>query len=340
MAGTPEKQVYLLTGTDRPKIEIALARLRGHFEPEAIEVVSAVDTAGDAVVSLCNAGSLFGDARLVIAEDVDGRRDGEGRLKGGWKAADVEAIAAYVKSPAPATVLALVGEEVKRTAALWKACAKTGQVLEYDVVKKKVGGWVLEQFRSRGVRAEPEAAEALVQIVGDDLRALATEIDKIATWAAGEPVGEPEVLALAAAFHEEPMYLLTDALGARDGATAIGLSEELFERDPRARRDVSARMAGAMAGHMTRLAALRRLSERGVSSKEAAAELKMHPFRAQKMYEQAGGFSVEELRSAVVRLAALDASLKGQSRLASDLELQRALVDLTRRPGGRATSEA
>jgi hypothetical protein len=50
---------------------------------------------------------------------------------------------------------------------------------------------------------------------------------------------------------------------------------------------------------------------------------------------QAEGFSAEELDDAVVRLAALDGALKGQSRLAPDLEVQRALVDLTRhrRPG-------
>jgi hypothetical protein len=64
----------------------------------------------------------------------------------------------------------------------------------------------------------------------------------------------------------------------------------------------------------------------------------MHPFRAQKLYGEAEGFSTEELRSAAVRLAELDGSLKGQSRLAPDLELQRALVDLTRRPGARTSS--
>src|SRR5918992_4469908 len=103
------KPVYLLTGSDRPKIETALARLRGRYAPEAAEVVSALDTPGHAAVALCNAGSLFGDARLVVIEDVDGRRDQDGRRKGGWKTADVDAVAAYLKSPAPATVLCLVG---------------------------------------------------------------------------------------------------------------------------------------------------------------------------------------------------------------------------------------
>ena len=40
------KPVYLLTGSDRPKIETALARLRRHFEPEAMEIVSAQEQSG------------------------------------------------------------------------------------------------------------------------------------------------------------------------------------------------------------------------------------------------------------------------------------------------------
>lgn len=335
MADAPDKTVYLLTGSDRPKIETALVRLRAHFVPEAVETVSALETPGDAVASLCNAGSLFGDRRLVVVEDVDGTRDSDGRLRGGWKAADVDAVSAYLASPAPSTVLALVGDDVKKTSALWKTCAKVGQVLAYDVAKKAVQAWVLEQFRQRKVAAEPEAAAALVQLVGDDLQRLAVEVDKVATWAAGEPVGEREIEALVATTADPSTFALTDAWGARDTGRALAASEAIFEREPRSRRDTAARLAGALNSHLGRLRALKRVAAEGVGPKEAAERLKMHPFYAEKLYRQADAFSDEELRRAVVRLAELDGALKGQSRLAPDLEVQRALVDVARAPGGR-----
>jgi DNA polymerase III delta subunit len=59
----------------------------------------------------------------------------------------------------------------------------------------------------------------------------------------------------------------------------------------------------------------------------------MHPFAAEKAFAQAGNFSTEELGDALIRLAELDAAAKGGSRLPADLELERALVDVTR---GRA----
>ena len=43
MADAPDKPVYLLTGSDRPKIERALARLREHFVAESIDAVTALD---------------------------------------------------------------------------------------------------------------------------------------------------------------------------------------------------------------------------------------------------------------------------------------------------------
>ena len=334
MAEAPDKPVYLLTGGDRPKIETALARLRSHFAPEAIEAVSALDTSADAAVALCNAGSLFGDERLVVVEEVDGRRDSDGRRKGGWKAADVEAISTYLASPAPDTVLALVGEDVKTTTALWKACKKSGDVLEYDVAKKAIQGWVAAQFQRHEVRAEPEACALLVQLVGEkDLHALSAEIDKLSTWAQGEPIGEHEVELLVAASGDVPIFALTDAWAARDAARSLEASETIFERESKTRRDTAARLAGALGSHLNRLGTVKRLAAEGLRSKEAAERLRMNPYYVRNLYGQAEAFSPEELRDATLRLAKLDGALKGQSKLAPDLEIQRTLVDLTRRSG-------
>jgi DNA polymerase-3 subunit delta len=322
------KPVYLITGSDRPKIETAVGRLRGRFASEAVELVSAFDAPADEVVSFCNAGSLFGDGRLVVVVDVDGRPDGDGRLRGGWKTADVDRLAAYLRAPAPSTVLALVARETKKASALWKACAKAGDVLEYTVQKRDLQKWIGERFRDRNVRVEPDACAALLQLVGEDLHALATEIDKIATWAAGEPIGEREVESLVGTTADMPTFALTDAFAERDPSRALAASEAIFERDAKPRRDTASRLAAALGGHVTRLRTIKRLAADGVSSREAAGRLRMHPFYTQKLFGQAERFSEEELRDAIVRVAELDGSLKGQSKLAADLEVQRALVDL------------
>jgi DNA polymerase III delta subunit len=58
--------------------------------------------------------------------------------------------------------------------------------------------------------------------------------------------------------------------------------------------------------------------------------MKRNRFYVQKLYEQAGNFSDDELDEAIVRLAQLDLALKGGSKLPGELEFTRALVDVTR----------
>lgn len=330
MAESPDlKPVYLLTGSDRPKIETALARLRAHFLAEAVELMLAQEISGAEAVAWCNAGSLFGDARLVVVEGVDGRRNTENRLTNGWKAADVKAVEEYLASPAPGTVLALVTEELKKDAPLTKLCAKVGTVLAFDVKKSNVNAWVAERFRQAGARAEPEAVAALVELVGEDFNQLANEIDKLATWAGDEPIGENEVELLVAAVADTPIFALTDAWAQRDAGRTLEASETIFEREGRHRRETAPRLAGALANHLSFMRRCQKLAAEGVRARDAATTMKRHPFYVEKVFGQAANFSEEELRSAVVRLAGLDHALKGGSKLTPDLELQRALIDLS-----------
>jgi DNA polymerase-3 subunit delta len=331
---TPDKPVYLVTGSDRPKVDTALGRLRRHFQPESVELLTALETSGAEAAALCNAASLFGDERLVVVNEIDGVKADRGR-RGGWRAADAEAIASYLEAPAPATVLALVAEELKPSSALWKACAKAGSVLSYEIKKGKLNDWVASQFAERGVRPEPDAVNALVALVGEDLRALKVEIDKLATWAGDEPIGEREVTALVASNADVPGYELTEAWATREIGRVLELSEIVFDRDEKPRRDVAPRLVGTLNAHLSRLRAIKHLAAEGVSSKDAASRLKLNPYYASKLYRQAEAFSEEELDDAVVRLAELDGALKGQSKLQPDLEVQRTLVALTRPPGGR-----
>ncbi len=314
------ESVYLITGGDRPKIQRALRRLRDRVGEDGVELLSAQETSGADAVAACNALGLFGSGRrLVVVEEVDR-----------WKAADAKEIAAYLADPAPETVLALVGGEVKKESALGKVCAKAGSILVYDVPKRRLPEWVAKQFADRGVAADADACRTLVDIVGEDPEALASEVDKIATWAGAEPVGAREIEQLAAGCAEVPGYELTDAWGRRDLGGALTSLQTLVERsgDPVA-RTVPA-LAGLLVSHVSRVRACQAYSDEGLSSREAASKLKRHPFYVEKLYVQARNYTVDELRNAIVRLAELDYAVKGGSRLAPDLELELALIEITR----------
>jgi DNA polymerase-3 subunit delta len=313
------KPAYLMAGTDRPKIDRALQRLRSRFEADAVELHDAAQETAEDVVAACNAMGLFaGGGRLIVVAGAEA-----------WKAPDAKAIAAYLKAPAPDTTIALVAGELKKDAPLAKAVAGSGDVLLWDVPHRGLHGWVGEQFKLRGGSAEPEACRALVELVGDDLYELASEVDKLTVWAGGDRVTEADVHALVAARAEASSFALTDAWGARDVAAVLRASEALLERtgDPRSR--TIPRVVGILTSHVARIRECQALESEGLNARDAAARMKRSPYYVQKLYAQARTYSPEELRDVTVRLARLDHALKGGSRLAPDLELERALIEIT-----------
>ena len=313
------KPAYLIAGSDRPKVDRAVARLRGRFDPEAVELHDAAELSGDDVVAACNALGLFGaGSRLVLVDGVEA-----------WKAPDAASVAAYLKAPAPGTTLALVGGELKKDAPIAKAVGGAGDVLVWDVQAKAIHRWIAEQFAVHGAKAEPEACRRLSELVGDDLYELAGEVDKLSTWAAGEEVTEAAVEQLVAPRAESPPWALTDAWGQRDVGEVLRAAERMLDRtgDPVSR--TIPRLVGSLTNHLRRARAAHRLEEDGVSSADAAAQLGIKAYPAQKLYAQVRNYSASELDAALIRLAQLDRALKGGSRLQNELELERALVEIT-----------
>ena len=315
MASDELLPIYFLTGSDRPKIVRAVRRLRSRFPEGSVEAMTAPPATGEEAVAACNALGLFsGGGRLVIVEGVET-----------WKAADIEVVAAYLEDASPGAVLALVALEAPKTGAIADLVDKRGKVLAFDVPRpRSPSAWVAAEFKRLGVDVDTDAARALVEIVGDDVLMLASEIEKIATWASDRPVGAREIETLAVPARETEAWALTDAWGARDLAATMATCEaSLANREPFS-------LAVALASHVARVRAAQALAEEGLGTREIAKRLGVKEYPARKAVAHSENYSREELDAAVVRLAELDAAIKGASRLSSELELERALADVTR----------
>jgi DNA polymerase-3 subunit delta len=317
VASEPLRSVYLLLGTDRPKVGRALGRLRARFPTESVTVLAAESATGPDAVAACNSLGLFGEdgAQLVLVEGVER-----------WRTEDVEAVVEYLADPAPASVLALVAEGALRNEGLVGACERAGHVLRFDVPKPRDPSvWVRAEFERLGARVDADAARALVEIVGGDVLELAAEIEKIATWAGGEVISRRAVEALAVGSGETFVWALTDAWGSRDVRAVLHACEAL-----RAKGKDPFGIAIALASYVSRVRAAQALADEGLPTADVAKRLRVKEYPARKALDHAKRYSRDELDDAVIRLAELDAALKGASRLAGELELDRALVDVTR----------
>jgi DNA polymerase-3 subunit delta len=319
VADSELRSIYLLTGGDRPKIRRALERLRARFGPESVETIDAATAGGDEAVAACNSLGLFSGegGRLVVVEGVEQ-----------WKKEDEEAIAGYAADPVPGAVLALVAGGDLKGSTLPALAAKAGEVLAYDVPRPRdLPTWVKAQFERHGVAVDAEGARALVEVVGEDATALASEVDKLAAWSGGEPVGRREVELMAAPAHEASAWAIMDAWGARDLTAALSACHAELERGAE-----PFLVAMRLGSQVALVRQVQTLQEDGLGTRDIAKRIRKHEYRVRKALGHAENYSRDELDEAVVRLAELDAALKGASRLAGELELERALIEIVRQP--------
>ena len=78
-------------------------------------------------------------------------------------------------------------------------------------------------------------------------------MDKLATWAGEDEVGEREVESLVAPVADTPSFAVTDAWAMHDAGRVLDASERIFDRSDRPRRDESARLSATLASHAGRL---------------------------------------------------------------------------------------
>jgi DNA polymerase III subunit delta len=319
------KPVYLIGGSDRPKVQRAVERLKSHFDPAGLEHLSAETATGDEVVAACNSLGLFAaGGRLVLVTDVDGHRSKEGRLVGGWKAPDVEAVIAYAKAPAPDTVLALVAEEIRKGSPL----AKVAEVLLYDAKTSALVPWVAKQFSELEAKAHPDACRLLVELVGESSDELRLEAEKLALWAQGEEITAEHVEEMVLPRGPVKPWTLTDAWSERNVAGVLNAAQRTLRQG-----QTPTGIAWSLADHVALVRACKRFAAEGVGPAEATKQLKRRSeFPVKKAYAAAENWGEAELAGALVRLAELDVALKGGSPLPDELELERALVEVSRKP--------
>lgn len=190
------------------------------------EVLDGDTAAPDAVVTAGLALPLFGVRRIVLvrglaaapARAVDRLRtaiEGARAQRGGW--------------PGDGTTVVLVTAPVDRRAPALRLLPEAEQVEVRPPVGRAVVGWVRERARTAGLEVTPEAAQALVTLVGEDLSRLVGEIEKAGVFAGGDGrVGEDAVRALTGESRVRQYWELTQALEAGDRPAALRLLEELL----------------------------------------------------------------------------------------------------------------
>jgi len=269
--------------------------------------------------------SLFGGHRFVV---VTGVQECAGAL--------ADSLISYAKDPDPDLTLVLVHFGGKRNEALVKAFRSAGAAIDECPKVSSVGdriAFVRNEVRRAGGRITPDAASALVDAVGADLRQLSA--------AAGQLVsdfgGSVDADAVARFHHgqaEVSGFTVAERVLVGDRAGSIEMLRWALQRGV-----AHVLIADAIAYGVRTAARVASLSS--TNPGELARILKLPPWKVKKAQAQSRGWSIDGLQQAIGVAAELNADVKGAAASA-DYALERAvrrIVTIRSETGrGRATA--
>jgi DNA polymerase-3 subunit delta len=250
-----------------------------------------------------------------------------------------QAIASYLpRIPPTALVIFLDSVPPPRTGPLARALeqARARQQHFPLLAGAALQRWIKARARQEGATITERAADLLATYAGTDLRALASEIKKLATYAGpARAIDEAAVQALVSQAREANVFELVDAFARGDRRQALAALLTLLEQGERPER-----ILGMVARQVRLLLQARDALDHGETVAGLSRLLALPPYPTRLLAEQARLFRTDQLEAMHRRVLDTDIGIK-TGRLPAELALELLAAELAgeaRRPAPGAPS--
>jgi DNA polymerase III subunit delta len=310
-------RVTLVTGKEEFLAERTVAAVRDAVrrhdaEAEITETQAAGLTLGQ--LGELSAPSLFSSTRCVVVRALETLPD-----------ESVDGLLDYAGAPADEVALVLVhGGGPKGSGVLTKLRKQPAvtEVKSEELRASEYPGFVTAEVHTHGGTIEAEAASALVQAVGQDLRSLAAAADQLVSDFPGEALTEEKVKRYFGGRAEAKSFAIADA--AFWGRRRPALEELRWAIDGGiAPVLVTSAFAGSARGIARYLSA-----PRGLREADLAREVGVPPWKVRTIRDQSRGWSEAGVSRAIRTIAQADADIKGAASDAS-YTLERLVLAIT-----------
>jgi DNA polymerase-3 subunit delta len=309
-SGADKKQglIYVIVGKEKSLVDVECERLlesvlssqqraTGLFNAEMAEVSAA--QVFDELRTL----PFLTDKRVVLVKDGD-KFVSENR----------ELLEKYFDNPCPTGILILTVSSWSPQTKLAKKLPSVGKLLSVTQPKRGQLPYRLIKYAkdAHDKNLAVAAAELLVELAGDELVRLYSEVDKLALFAHNEKsITEQHIESLIGHNRIFNAFAVIDAVIAEDITQAINRLRAMFAED----RSAEYTFVGAFAFHFRRMFNAKVLLEKGVSTAEIAKGLRMWGDREKRFFAQLRKISLKQIGDILQQLAATDYAIKtGQAK--------------------------
>jgi DNA polymerase-3 subunit delta len=219
----------------------------------------------------------------------------------------------YFEKPAPTGVLVLTVSTWDARTRLSKMLSKVGTLVQIEQCKRWELPGVVVQYAAEKhkVKLNRDAAEVLVELVGEELAQLYNEIEKLTLFARGEKVITLQHVESLIGHHRiYDAFEVIDAVVAGDTGQAIKRLRNMFEED----KDAEYSAVGAFAFHVRRMFQAKAMLEKRTSPVEITNRLRIWSNK-DRFLAQLQRMSLTQIAALLDELAAIDYATKtGQAQ--------------------------
>lgn len=307
--------IHVLHGDDDFTIEERVASMREEVGLPDLRDVNVTDLDGRSVtlvelVGISSTVPFLADKRLVIVRDLLSRFESSRRRRqaaqskpslGEW-----EDLAARLEALPETTDLVFVDGDVASSNPLLRALGKVGQSRRFARPnQRQVSGWIMNRAQQTGISIEPRAAAALAESVGNDLRVIVSELEKLSLYRAGETIRHEDVAELVSYARDASIFATVDAILEGRSGNAIRMVHGLLQGG------ASPTYLLVMLARQVRLLILaKELKAEGVPGNELGKRLGLSGYPLRKTLDQETAFTSARLVETHRLLLEADLSMK------------------------------
>ena len=272
---------------------------------------------------------MFSEHRFVLVREAD-RMDEE----------KIESLMEYIKKPSDSTCLVLHGQTMGPWKKHRKEIEKVAKITEYTRLRGQgLISWMKERMSEKGKSLSDEAANYLVEVVGDHLYDLDNALEKVfLTVGAKRKIELADVEEVTTEVKISTVFDLTDAIGHQNLEKALGILEKaleskavFFRKEEQGSKfaDPIPFLLSMMAKQYWSMLVIKQMSSRRQDVGDLAKELGTSPWNIKKLMEQGKSFSEASLREGILRCHQTDLAIK-RSGGPKDLLMEKLVIDLCR----------
>lgn len=309
-----ESPILVLYGEDTYSLKQAEQELVDRlvdpgFASLNLNVIEGTTTPPSQVVSAALTMPFGPGARVVLVRDCP--YFGTGRFEG---SDEVEAIAELADRGLPegCHLILSVSGSVDRRLSFTKSFFTKVAVREFPAAKPWDDGstvdWLMATSRDRHYKLSIDAAHTIVDTLGHDRWKLEAELEKLATYADGQPI-TMETVRLLGSPGESDVFEVLAAISRREPAKALSRLRTLLVTEP------ALKVLSTMVTMMRRWLAVKLHAEKGLGQEAIAKALgSKSSYGVQRDLEQCRNWTSRQLQAALERLLETDLALKRGAR--------------------------